>query len=213
MVIPGRAASGKPPEAPHSGEQVSILVTPLVPQHALHQSEAPCETQCDAARIFPTLRRLAATFVLAHASDYDAESQEVLAEILSQVSPVVCGSLRSVAAFAGASSLPSLIDVMRVTLAQRSRAAGQILDDLTTGLSAWEPPSGASSWIDVEATCDRLLTVGLHKREIHGPTLPQQLANRVRRVRKIAQAQVRATHRATLGELSLWFFCLTYLHC
>ena len=107
------------------------------------------------------------------------------------VAPVMCSALRDPQAFAGAGELPSLVDAMRITLAERTRVAQHILDELLQRLPAWQPPDDGGGWRAVEATSDRLLVSGLRKREIVGAVLPQALADRVRRVRKLAQARVR----------------------
>lgn len=138
----------------------------------------------------PTLRRLAAIYMLAHAADYDDASQAALTEVLVMIAPVMCGALRDPFAFFGASALPTLVDAMRTTLADRPQVAQKILDDLLSALPQWRQPVGSEYWRGVELTCDRLLSTGQLKREVQGQQLPKRLADSVRRVRKLAQANV-----------------------
>jgi hypothetical protein len=139
----------------------------------------------------PTLRRLAAHYLLANAPEYDEASQAVIADILaSTFAAPVCGALRSADAFSGIAVLPNLVDVCRVTMAERSGAAVTILDELRADLGRWQP-AAETGWSEVEATAERLLGIGLFKREIVGPTLPSQVADRVRRVRNIARQHTR----------------------
>ena len=152
----------------------------------------------------PQLRRLAAVYVLSHSSEYDDASRSELAEVLSMVPTIMCGALRDPAAFAGASNLPALLDVLRVLMTDRQRGAALILNDMLHALRTWSPDccGGASGggWSGLEATCERLLCTGMLKREIVGATLPKPLADKVRHIRKVVHAKAGDTtpgHRLT----------------
>ena len=152
----------------------------------------------------PQLRRLAAVYVLSHSSEYDDASRSELAEVLSMVPTIMCGALRDPAAFAGASNLPALLDVLRVLMTDRQRGAALILNDMLHALRTWSPDccGGASGggWSGLVATCERLLCTGMLKREIVGATLPKPLADKVRHIRKVVHAKAGDTtpgHRLT----------------
>jgi len=168
----------------------------------------PADRSAAAAAIIvsvPQLRRLAAVYVLSHSSEYDDASRSELAEVLSMVPTIMCGALRDPAAFAGASNLPALLDVLRVLMTDRQRGAALILNDMLHALRTWSPDccggaSGGGGWSGLEATCERLLCTGMLKREIVGATLPKPLADKVRHIRKVVHAKAGDTtpgHRLT----------------
>ena len=135
-----------------------------------------------------SLKRLCATWLLTHAGEFDATSQDVIAQALTLLNPVACGALRDPDAFAGLEAVPELVDACRCTLAAKPKPARAILDDLHAGLEQCGSSRAAAWWLAVETVCTRLLATDLYKREVHGPLLPTALADSVRRVRKLAQA-------------------------
>lgn len=151
----------------------------------------------------PTLRRMAAVYLLKNAAEYDDASLAVMTEALMTVVPVMCGALRHPEAFAGGAALPLLMDACRTTLAERPGAARPILEDLLVRLEFH--PAHPERWHEVESVADRLLTVGLFKRDIVGPTLPTALADQMRRVRKLAQHRGRAFDVSNTRRLSRAF--------
>ena len=135
----------------------------------------------------PSLRRLAAACILSHAHEYDEASQSMLTSELAFIPGPICGALRDPTAFAGASALPELLDVLRATLAERSRSAQLVLNDLIDSLRVWRPTNSHVTWREVEISANHLLAVGRRKSEVIGCQLPKSLADKLRHVRKLAQ--------------------------
>ena len=133
----------------------------------------------------PSLKATSIAFVLRSASQYDDHSKDAIAELLaSHFVKECCDALQSPANFSGAAHLPALLDACRASLVARPAAAARVLSALYTACTLKE---SEVNWTAAIAAADRLLCIGLFKREITGPTLPRPLADSVRRLRKLLQ--------------------------
>ena len=148
----------------------------------------------------PSLKATSIDFVLRSASQYDDHSKDAIAELLaSHFVKECCDALQSPANFSGAVHLPALLDACRASFVMRPAAAARVLSALYTACS--DAPE--VNWTAAIAAVDRLLCIGLFKREIVGPTLPRPLADSVRRLRKLLQK--RESNAAGKAKLAVRF--------
>ena len=149
----------------------------------------------------PSLKATSIDFVLRSASQYDDHSKDAIAELLaSHFVKECCDALQSPANFSGAAHLPALLDACRASLVARPAAGARMLSALYTACTLKE---SEVNWTAAIAAADRLLCIGLFKREIVGPTLPRPLADSVRRLRKLLQK--RESNAAGKAKLAVRF--------
>ena len=132
-------------------------------------------------------------FVLRSASQYDDHSKDAIAGKRSRRILKECCDI-SPASFSGAAHLPALLDACRASLVARP-AAARVLSALYTACTLKD--ASEVNWTAAIAAADRLLCIGLYKREITGPVLPGPLADSVRRLRKLLQTRINAECRSS----------------
>ena len=180
----------------------SLSRPPAAPDLFSSPSDGALAAALESVTAVPSLKATSIDFVLRSASQYDDHSKDAIAELLaSHFVKECCDALQSPASFSGAAHLPALLDACRASLVARPAAAARMLSALYTACTLKD--ASEVNWTAAIAAADRLLCIGLFKREIVGPTLPRPLADSVRRLRKLLQK--RESNAAGKAKLAVRF--------
>ena len=146
-----------------------------------------------------SLQQLAGRFLLRHAPDYDDDSRQVIAEAFATLPDALCAAIATCETFAGCAVLPSVLDLVRQSFTSRPKAARHLFTTLLDG-----PLQGVEICEGVVASCDRLLTVGIFKRDVIGPSFARPEADMLRRLRKAAQRGAEAAGGTDRWRQAVW---------
>ena len=155
---------------------------------------------CSAPPAPASLQVLTTLFLLRHAPHYDEGSRVMIAENLIAELPdrVLWVTIATPGAFAGCAVLPSLLDMIRQSLAPRVKLARRIFTSLI------DAPLQAAECEGIVAACDGLLTTGVFKRDVIGPSFARPEADMLRRLRKVAQREAEAAGGTNRWREAVW---------